>query len=62
MQDKKLFLNAKDIIDLTGMSEAYAYKLIKKLNTELEQKGYITIRGKVSRDYFEERIYGTKVV
>lgn len=29
-----------------------------KINSELEKKGYIVIRGKVSRKYFEERIYG----
>ena len=42
------------------MSEAYAYKLIKQLNKELEGKGFITIRGRVSRQYFEERIYGVR--
>lgn len=42
------------------MSEAYAYKLIKQLNKELEEKGFITIRGRVSRQYFEERIYGVR--
>lgn len=47
---------------VTGMSEAYAYKLIRKLNEELESKGYITLKGRVSRDYFEERLYGAKEV
>ena len=51
---------AHDIIEITGMSEAYAYKLIKQLNKELEEKGFITIRGRVSRQYFEERIYGVR--
>ena len=40
---------------------AYAYKLIKRLNSELEAKGFVTIRGKVSREYFQERVYGVKV-
>ena len=35
-----------------------AYKLMRQINSELEKKGYIVIRGKVSRKYFEERIYG----
>lgn len=42
------------------MSEGYAYKLIKQLNLELEQKGFITIRGRISKKYFEERIYGLR--
>ena len=29
-----------------------------EINSELEKKGYIVIRGKASRKYFEERIYG----
>ena len=52
-----LFMTADDIVEVTGMSIAYAYKLIKQLNEELEKKGYITIKGRVSRDYFEERLY-----
>lgn len=58
--DMNTFMDAHDIIEITGMSEAYAYKLIKQLNKELEEKGFITIRGRVSRQYFEERIYGVK--
>lgn len=55
-----LFMTADDIVEVTGMSIAYAYKLIKQLNGELEKKGYITIKGRVSRDYFEERLYGIR--
>ena len=51
--DMNTFMDAHDIIEITGMSEAYAYKLIKQLNKELEEKGFITIRGRVSRQYFE---------
>ncbi len=57
-----LFMTAEDIVAVTGMSEAYAYKLIRKLNEELESKGYMTLKGRVSRDYFEERLYGAKEV
>lgn len=55
-----LFMTADDIVEVTGMSIAYAYKLIKQLNEELEKKGYITIKGRVSPDYFEERLYGIR--
>lgn len=43
------------------MSIAYAYKLVKQLNKELEDKGFFTIRGRVSKQYFEERFYGIKL-
>lgn len=60
MVDMSTYMDAHEIIEITGMSEAYAYKLIKQLNKELEEKGFITIRGRVSRQYFEERIYGVR--
>lgn len=61
MVDMSTYMDAHEIIEITGMSEAYAYKLIKQLNKELEEKGFITIRGRVSRQYFEERIYGVRM-
>lgn len=54
---EKLFLNAQEVADELGTSKAYAYKLIQKLNEELETKGYITIQGKVNCLYFHEKIY-----
>ena len=35
----------------------YAYRVIKQLNEELSNKGYLTVSGKTSRKYFYERIY-----
>lgn len=60
MKTNELFMSATEISEVTGMSEAYAYKIIRELNKELEAKGYMTIRGRVSKDYFQERIYGVK--
>ena len=54
------FMDVNDIMELTKMSEAYAYKLIKTLNEELDKQGFITIRGRVSKKYFEERVYGVR--
>ncbi|CAM4070809.1 DNA-binding protein [Listeria monocytogenes] len=53
-----LFISAGEVAKITGMSKPYAYKLIQKLNKELEKKGYCTIRGKVSKKYLEEQFYG----
>jgi len=44
-----------------GVSKSYAYKLVKKLNDELKKKDYITISGRVSKKYFQERIYGLQI-
>ena len=52
------FLEVGDVMQILGISRSAAYKLMRQMNSELEKKGYIVIRGKVSRKYFEERIYG----
>lgn len=58
MYNSKLFMKADEVAVELGTSKPYAYKLIKKLNAELSEKGFITISGRVSRKYFEEKIYG----
>lgn len=55
----KRFITAQDIVEELDVSVSYAYKLIRKLNAEREAKGFVTIKGRVSRQYFDERIYGT---
>ena len=55
-----IFIRADEIAAELGVSKPYAYKLVKKMNTDLEADGFITIPGRVSRKYFLEKIYGTK--
>jgi predicted transcriptional regulator len=56
MTDKR-FLHADDVARLLEISESSAYRLVRKLNNELEEKGMITIAGKISKRYFEEKVY-----
>ena len=51
----KLFLTADDVVEIMGIAKPTAYQLIRELNKELKAKGYITIQGKVSTQYFFER-------
>ena len=57
----KKFLSADDVAKLLEVSKGHAYKIIKRLNDELDAKGYITVAGKISRRYLEERCYGIDV-
>ena len=43
----KQFYTCKDVMDVMGVGESKAYKIIKCLNQELNTKGYITVSGKV---------------
>lgn len=54
----KKFIKADEVAEMLEISKAHAYKIIKQLNDELEEKGLITISGRVSRQYFLERLYG----
>ena len=37
---------------------AKAYKMIRQWNEELRAKGYATVNGRVSRQYYLEHMYG----
>lgn len=56
--ENKRFLTAQDVMEMLDVSLSYAYKLIRRLNAELEAEGFVTIKGRVSTQYFMERIYG----
>lgn len=56
----KYVYTAKDISEICGISESKSYQVIKHLNEELKEKGFLTFAGKVSAAYFNERMYGMK--
>lgn len=58
---EKQFIGAKEVAEILGVSEGKAYAVIRGLNQELKEKGYITVQGKVSRVFFQERCYGVEV-
>ena len=51
-------LTAAEIAEELSCSKGHAYKLIRQLNSELSQKGYLVIPGRVPKKYWSERIYG----
>lgn len=57
-----VFMTAQEVADCLGTSKAFAYKVIQKLNREMEKEGYLTIPGKINRVYFNERLYGGNMV
>ena len=52
------FIHAAEVAAALGVSKPYAYKLVREMNEELRQKGFLTIPGRVSRRYFEKKFYG----
>ena len=56
--ENKMFVNAAEVASDFGVSESMGYRIIKRLNDELKEKGFITVAGRVSRQYYKERTYG----
>ena len=56
----KLFISAKEVARELEVSDSFAYRLVRKLNDELEKQGFVVVKGKISRKYFEERVYGMR--
>lgn len=57
---QELFVRAEEVASELGISKPYAYKPVREMSEELKQKGFITIPGRVSRRYFEEKFYGLR--
>jgi hypothetical protein len=55
---RDLFIRVDEMVKELQISKPYAYKLMREMNQELEKKGFMTISGRVSRQYFEEKFYG----
>ena len=53
------FMKAEEVAAELDVSVSYAYKVIRMLNKELRDKGFITVTGRVNRQYFNERVYGS---
>lgn len=58
MENTKMYLNANEVATCMQISVPMAYKIIRRLNTELTAMGYLVVAGRVSRRYFEKKIYG----
>ena len=56
--ENKTFITAEEVAQELNISKPFAYKIVRQMNQELTKKGYITIAGHVSRQYFSEKFYG----
>ena len=56
----KTVIRVDEVAEELDVSRAHAYKIIRQLNNELNAKGFITVAGRISRQYFNERIYGAE--
>ncbi|WP_285946512.1 helix-turn-helix domain-containing protein [Thomasclavelia cocleata] len=53
--EKKDYINAQELSKHLGISTSRAYRIIRQLNDELKEQGYLVIAGRVPTKYFEQR-------
>ena len=53
--EETILMKADDVGKALQISKQQAYQIIRKLNQELEAQGYMTIQGRVNREYFLKR-------
>ena len=57
MTDNKL-LSVDEIAKTIGISRSYAYRVIRKLNNELQESGHYVVPGKVNKAFLIEKFFG----
>lgn len=50
------FMRVDEVAQELSISKSYAYKIVQKLNAELKEKGFMTISGRVNKQYFMNNI------
>ena len=58
MTGNKYLMSATEISRELDVSKGHAYKLIRELNRELVNAGYVIIAGKIPRTYWETKFFG----
>ena len=48
-------ITVEEVMELLQVSKSTAYHTMQRLNKELEEKGYITHAGRISRAYLMQR-------
>ena len=51
-------MTVDDVMEELGVKRSKAYSILKQLNNELAKEGYVAVRGKIPRPYWETRFYG----
>ncbi len=51
-------LTAQETAQLLHISTSHAYKIIHRLNQELNAQGFVTIAGRISQNYLLQRTMG----
>jgi len=51
-------MTATEIAEELGVSQGHAYKLVRQLNKELQNQGFVVIAGKLPRPFWQTKMFG----
>lgn len=54
--ENKNFMTVEDVAQELNVSKSYAYKVVRELNAELRQLGYLTVTGRVNTSFFRKKL------
>lgn len=58
---KAQFITASEVAEVMGISLSKAYQIVRQMNRELKEQGYITVSGKCPIQYFKQRFFGFQI-
>ena len=56
----EIFMRVEEVAEELGVSESYAYKIIREMNKELKKTGCFTLSGRIDRKFSHEKFYSTR--
>lgn len=52
----KALLNVNDVAKMCEVKQGKAYEIMREINKEMKEKGFLIIRGRVNSSYLMERL------
>ncbi len=52
---EKSFMTVEEVAEELRVSKSKAYEIVRQLNAELRQKGYLTVAGRVNTRFFQKK-------
>ena len=59
--EKGSMIGVDEVCKRLKVSRSYGYRVIRRLNNDLKERGLLTIPGKVNSAYLEERYFATEL-
>lgn len=62
MANYQYMMSADDVAKELNCSKSHAYKLLKSMNKELAEQGYITMAGRIPKAYWAKKMFGYELL